>query len=347
MSLSAGKYWNLKNMADDSGRFCMLAVDQRPPIKNLCAERRGESTPRFSDIQAVKRQLITELSQHATAVLADPTYSLCDAMQILSPQHGLIVTLEDSLFESIPGGRVSGSIDNWSVSKIKRVGGNAVKVLIWYRPDQSQSTRQKQYDYAKQIGEACEKHDIPFLLELLVYPLEGEKNQTMDYVEQVGKQADHVIQSVVDFSGPEFGVDVFKLESPLPAAAVPDPTTESKLVEECSAYYKALAEASGRPWMMLSAGASKADFKNVLHFAYEAGASGFLAGRSIWWDDFQAFPDMDAMRTGLATNATQYMQELNSITVKSATPWHEHALYKGDAGPSGHDIENFPERYSD
>ncbi|MDA8746997.1 hypothetical protein N9M66_02170, partial [Litoreibacter sp.] len=94
--LSAGKYWGLRRLANEAGHFNMLAVDQRPPIKQIVMKSRGEDTPRYQDIRDVKRTMMEALSPHATAVLADPTYALTDAMQVLSPHHGLVVTLEDS-----------------------------------------------------------------------------------------------------------------------------------------------------------------------------------------------------------------------------------------------------------
>jgi tagatose 1,6-diphosphate aldolase len=77
------------------------------------------------------------------------------------------------MFEETPEGRFSSEIDDWSVAKIKRMGGDAVKVLAWYRPDApgTRHNRQKQKDFTKRIGEACARYDIPFLFELLVYPL--------------------------------------------------------------------------------------------------------------------------------------------------------------------------------
>ncbi len=41
----------------------------------------------------------------------------------------------DELLDDVAGGRLSAEIDDWSVEKIKRAGGDAVKVLTWYRPD--------------------------------------------------------------------------------------------------------------------------------------------------------------------------------------------------------------------
>ena len=58
-----------------------------------------------------------------------------------------------------------------------------------------------------------------------------------------------------------------------------------------------LGRISRRPWVMLSAGASAENFRKVLQYAYRAGASGFLAGRAIWWESFvQNFPDISQMQ---------------------------------------------------
>ena len=53
-------------------------------------------------------------------------------------------------------------IDHWSVSKIKRMGADAVKVLAWYRPDGGKNILKAQHDYVQRIGEECAKHDILF-----------------------------------------------------------------------------------------------------------------------------------------------------------------------------------------
>jgi len=90
------------------------------------------------------------------------------------------------------------------------MGGDAVKVLAWYRPDADPSVNQAQQDYTKRIGEACAASDIPFLFELLVYPLAKDADQTKDYVEMKGKKAEDVLRSVEEFAKPDYGVDVFK-----------------------------------------------------------------------------------------------------------------------------------------
>lgn len=329
-ALSAGKLWGMRRMADGQGLFKMTAVDQRPPIKNPIREKRGTAEAPYDDVAGFKLMLVEELQADSSAMLLDPHFALPRGLSILSPTKGLIVTLEDSIFEETEGGRLSSEIDDWSVEKIKRAGGDAVKVLAWYRPDASAAVREKQMDFAKRIGEACHRYDIPYLFELLVYPLPGEANQTTDYIEMKAKHADHVLESVRAFAAPEFGIDIFKLESPVSAKAVPGLDGEG--AGEVQKLFDEMGRIAGRPWVMLSAGAGMAEFRKVLEHAYAAGASGYLAGRAIWLKPFQHFPDWEAIRKGLRDEAVPYMQDLNALTDARATPWHRHAVFGGQVG---------------
>jgi tagatose 1,6-diphosphate aldolase len=329
MSISAGKYWGMRRMADATGRFRMTAVDQRPPIKNpIRAKRRTPQAP-WEDVAGFKELLIRELQAESSAMLLDPHYAYPRGVTMLDARLGLILTLEDSIFQETPGGRLSAEIDDWSVEKIKRAGGDAVKVLTWYRPDADAEVCAAQRDFTQRIGEACDRYDIPFVFELLVYPLAKDAEQTTEYVEMKTKQAQLVIDSVRAFADPRFGVDLFKLESPVPAGDVPEPGSPGSAAVQ--ALFDELDRAAGRPWVMLSAGAGMSEFRRVLHYAYGAGASGYLAGRAIWLEAFQRFPDWDGIRDELRGAAVPYMRELNELTGAMARPWHTHPCY-GAAG---------------
>jgi tagatose 1,6-diphosphate aldolase len=331
MELSPGKLWGMRRMADAAGRFKMVAVDQRPPIKNPIREKRGTSEAPFEDVAGFKLMLIEELQNDASAMLLDPHFALPGGLTLLSPAKGLIVTLEDSIFQETDGGRLSAEIDDWSVEKIKRVGGDAVKVLAWYRPDAEASVWRAQQDFTARIGEACARYDIPFVFELLVYPLPGEKNQTTQYIEMAEKKSDFVLDSVRVFADAKFGVDLFKVESPVPAREVRAPASQ-----QVQNVFDEMGRLCGRPWVMLSAGAGMAEFKNILACAYKAGASGYLAGRAIWAEPFRAFPDWAAIRQGLRAQSLPYMRELNALTDETARPWFEHPAYGGKPGVPHH-----------
>jgi len=333
MEMSPGKYWGMKRLADASGRFKMMAADQRPPIKNLINERRGTEAAPYSDVCEVKAALVRELTSEASAVLLDPHYAYPAAIGLVPAAKGLLLTLEDSVFDESPEGRLSAEIDHWSVTKIKRTGADAVKVLAWYRPDASAEVLDHQHQFVARIGDACRRFDIPFVFELLVYPMLGESGHTTDYVEQPGKKSDHVLRSVEAFSGPEYGIDLFKLECPINATNVPDPDDNTDDSQRATDLFAEMGRLAERPWVMLSAGAEKEQFHRILAHAYRAGASGYLAGRAIWWEAFQNFPDLGAMSAALRSDGVEYMRRINRLTDEQAMPWTSHQIHL-PSGPS-------------
>ena len=326
--ISPGKLTGLRRIADEGGRFKMLAVDQRPPIIDLVADRSETSTNLTESVAGFKEALVESLGHAASAVLVDPQYVFPMIIPELPHGSGTLVTLEHHEFEDTPTGRRSKAIPDWTVEKIKLSGGDAVKVLAWYRPDASDEVRDHQRQWVASIGDECRRFDIPFVFELLLYQFPGASGHTTDYTEHTGKRAEHVIRSVEDFAGPEYGIDVFKLESPVAASDI-------RVSEESNVahWFEALGEAAGRPWVMLSAGADATTFRLILEHAYRAGASGYLAGRAIWWDACsRSYPDLGQMRSELNGSALDYMRDINRLTDESAHPWELHPRF-GDAGP--------------
>ena len=56
--------------------------------------------------------------------------------------------------------------------------------------------------------------------------------------------------------------------------------------------------------------------------AFRAGASGYLAGRAIWWPTFEStFPDWDAMREGIAREGIPYALALHRLLEQYGKPW--------------------------
>lgn len=339
MSTSAGKLWGLRRLADESGRFKMVAVDQRPPIKQLVMTARGLDSATDEDVRAVKRLLVQELAADSSALLLDPHHAYPASIDLVPPAKGLLLTLEDSVFDESPGGRRSSEISNWSVEKIKRSGADAVKLLAWYRPDAAPDVLVHQQAFVARVGDACRRFDIPFVFELLAYPLAGD-------TDDASRRTDHVIQSVKAFASAEYGVDLFKLESPILPDGVPDPD-DPVAGPPVQAVFDELGQAAAQPWVMLSAGAGRTEFRRILTFAYRAGASGFLAGRTIWWEPLQKFPDMDSAGRELRTDGTNYLREIGRLTDEHALPFYEHPSY-GDRGAAlAGDLSDFRSTYRD
>src|SRR5919106_1382608 len=321
-----GKNRGLARLADAEGHFRMVALDQRPPLFDAIAQAKGITRDQveYADVTAAKRLLVETLAPHCSSMLFDPNFAVPAAIDLLPARCGLIMTLEEHRVEETPGGRKSRAITDWSVEKIRAIGGDAVKVLAWYRPDADPAVNEHQKRFVRSVGEDCAHHDIPYVLELLVYPFLGSANHTADYVESPGKLPKLVIDSVQEFAKPEYGVDLLKLESPLAANSLPprDGSAASKAAQKEFEAIGDICRQRNIPWVLLSGGAAPEKFERVLDFAYAAGAGGFLAGRTIWLDAVRShFPDRLAVAASLRKDGVGVLERLNTLTKAEAKAW--------------------------
>ncbi|THD67266.1 MAG: tagatose 1,6-diphosphate aldolase [Bradyrhizobium sp.] len=336
-----GKTRGLARLADAEGHFRMVALDQRPPMFEAIAQAKKITKDQvtYADVTAAKRLLVKALAPHCSSMLFDPNFAVPAAIDLMPARCGLIMTLEEHRVEETAGGRKSRVIDNWSVAKIRAMGGDAVKVLAWYRPEADAAINAHQHRFVREIGDECRRNDIPYVLELLVYPFLGSANHTADYVESPGKLPSLVIESVREFAKPEYGVDLLKLESPLAANALP-PRDGSLAADAAQREFDAIGEICserGIPWVLLSGGAARDKFERVLDYAYAAGAGGFLAGRTIWLDAVRMhFPDLAAVSAALNKESVATLNSLSKLTKERAHSWQpcfptfDHVQREGD-----------------
>ena len=319
-----GKAWGLRRLATPDGLFTMVATDQRPPIMDMIRARTG-AEPSFDQVAEVKRMLVTALAPEASALLIDPIWGYPPSFTALCPDRGLIITLEDHAYEDTPGGRRSRVIDGWSAARIRAIGADAVKLLAWYRPDASPDILAHQQQLVAEVGAACRAAAIPFVFELLTYPLGAATGQGTSYATDPNTRPALVLDSVRAFASPAYGIDLWKLESPLPPAAISDP--DGPAAAQTQAVFDALGQATPGPWVMLSGGADRQRFLWILTYALRAGACGFLAGRSIWADAIVAYPDTDAAMAALRSGAIARLAELRELTTRLARPLAIGAAY--------------------
>jgi tagatose 1,6-diphosphate aldolase len=305
----------MRRLANGCGRFAMLATDQRPPIMTLIASRTGKPAA-FAEIAEAKRLLIETLSPEASAVLVDPVWGYGASAAHLRADRGLIVTLEAHDYAETQAGRRSAAIPGWSAARIRRLGGDAVKVLAWFRPDADPSVIGHQSAFVAECGEQCRQEDIPFVFELLTYPLGA--GGAANYDADPRRRPEHVLASVRHFADAAYGVDLWKLESPLPPDTLPDP--DSREAVEAQRWFDAIGLACNAPWVLLSGGATPERFARTLTYACRAGASGFLAGRSIWADCFDAFPDSAAVAARLRAVAAPRLRVMAEQAAREARP---------------------------
>ncbi len=340
MKNSPGKLWGLRRLADPAGYWKMVAIDQRTPIFGPIAEKRGVPDAPRQDVVSVKQLLARHLAPRSSAILMDPNWAYPLCIDEVPPGVGLILSYEHHVTENSEGGRKTVPIPGWSVAKTRRIGADAVKVLVWNRADAAPEIRAHQEAFVEAAGRACREHDIVMLLEVLIYPLPGEEAGRVET-----RREKLVLDSIRPFCDPRFGVDIFKLEPPRAVHRVPDP--DGPDASSLQSAYDRMAALLPRPWVMLSAGASAADFERSLHYAYRAGASGYLAGRAIWWEAFGHFPDLARMEKALASDSVAVLDRLNALTDTMAQPWHRHGGDRARTPGPAADDPAFPASYGD
>lgn len=308
-TLTVGKVRGLRQIADDHGIFIMAAEDQRGSMRKMLNASNPDSV-QAQQMTDVKLDICRALSPYASAMLIDPEYGASQAITsgALRGNCGLLVSLENSDYEQVGDDRRAKILDNWGVDKIKRMGASGVKLLAYFRPDRGEGTT-FQRDLIARVGEECQKHDIPFILECVGYAVEGMKQDSPEYARL---KPEIVIETARMVSG--LGVDVYKAEFPADPKYEQD---ESKLLEYC----KALDEASAVPWVVLSAGVDIEIFRDQVRIACQGGASGFLGGRAIWKKSVQL--PADERRRFLETEGVQNLQGLVEIARSHARPWHQ------------------------
>lgn len=341
-SLSAGKLRALATLADDDGRFAMIAVDQRPPIFQALA-RHGDRAPadvRYEEVAAVKGALVEVLAPHATAVLLDPVWTHPHHLRAVPGRVGLLSTLEDYGFEDVAGERRSRLIDGWSVAKIRRSGAQAVKLLAWHRPDLSEASAAHQDALVAAVGRACTEHDLAFVLELLVYPRPGEDPAGAAYARA---KPERVLGSLRHYADPRYAVDLMKLEFPaelkrvdgFQAGAFDGVAREAVHdLDEVRGFLAGLDAASPVPWVLLSAGVGPREFALNVELALDAGASGVLAGRAVWYDALAAYPDLAAVKARLRDRSVPYLHQLRALVARGR-PWTDHPRFGGSPVVAG------------
>ena len=300
MPISLGKMRHLARCTTPDGRFVILAIDHRA---NLWDElQKHQSIPlRNEDMIAFKQDVIRTLLPHASGLLTDPAYGISQGITsgVIDAHKGLLAPLEVTDYSLHPAERDVNFIPDWSVEHIKRMGGDGVKLLLYYHPEALTAAIKR--SHVEKIVAECARWDIPFFLEPIAYSLDPQLHLSN------AELLDVSIHMAGLFSG--MGVDILKMSFPVDAKQSDDVAVWQ---DACERLHLAC---NGTPWALLSGGVSYTTFAQQARIACAAGAQGVIVGRAVWAD---AIPlSGDEREDFLEGIAAARMQELAAITTQN------------------------------
>jgi len=325
MKITPGKQKGLQAVSDSRGVIAAAAMDQRGSLKSAFAKEKNidkkEVTAKM--LEEFKTAVTRILTPHASAILLDPEYGLPAALS-RSKNAGLLLAYEDSGYDNTRPGRLPDLLNIWSVRRLAAAGADCIKILLYYTPFDPPDVNEIKHAWVERIGEECAGVDIPFFLELVGYE-EGGDEKSIGFAR---KKPDVVTQSVVEFSKPQYGVDILKLEVPVNmtfvAGSKANKGESAYTRDEAKEHFRRAAAAAKKPFIYLSAGVSNDVFLETLELAGEAGVnfSGVLCGRATWKDAIPVYAKqgVKALEDWLSDQGVKNIENVNSC-LKVAKPW--------------------------
>src|ERR1700676_2927130 len=286
MAITPGKLKHLKALSNKDGIIAAAAMDQRGSLLKSLATAKGVDQKAITwDMMSEFKTAVTRvLTPHASAILLDPEFGL-DAAKARASNAGLLLAYEETGYDNTQPGRLPDLLPHVSAKRIKDWGANAVKILIYYTPFDDQQVNDIKHAFIERIGAECETHQIPFFLEFVGYDPKGGDEKGLEFAKQ---KPQVVMGAMEEFSKPQYGVDVLKVEVPINANFVEGSSVykgqKAYSRSEALDLFRRAAELAKKPFIYLSAGVGNAQFVESLNMAAEAGTdySGVLSGRTNW-----------------------------------------------------------------
>lgn len=327
MQLSQGKVNHMNALSNDKGVIAAAAMDQRGSLRKSIATARGVPQEQVTDdmMSEFKIAVSKVLTPHASAILLDPEFGI-PAAKARSKNAGLLLAYEESGYDNTKEGRLPDLLPHLSVKRIKELGADAVKILIYYTPFDKAEVNDIKHAFIERIGAECETYDVPFFLEFVGYDPEGGDEKGFEFAK---KKPEVVIGAMREFGKPQYKVDVLKVEVPVNAEYVEGSSVyKGKTAytrKEALDLYRRAAEEAKKPFIYLSAGVGNDQFVESLNMAAEADTdySGVLCGRATWKDGIPVYAKggVTALEDWLADQGVKNINAVNAA-IKGAKSWH-------------------------
>src|SRR5581483_521575 len=255
MQLSEGKIKHMKALSNNKGVIAAAAMDQRGSLRKSIASAKGVPAQQITDdmMSEFKVAVAKALTPHASAILLDPEFGI-PAAKARAKNAGLLLAYEESGYDNTKPGRLPDLLPHLSVKRIKDLGADAVKILIYYTPFDSADVNDIKHAFIERIGAECEYYQIPFFLEFVGYDPQGGDEKGFEYAK---KKPDVVIGSMKEFGKPQYKVDVLKVEVPVNSNFVEGSTSykgqSAYSRKQALDLFRKASDTAQRPFIYLSA----------------------------------------------------------------------------------------------
>jgi tagatose 1,6-diphosphate aldolase len=322
VKMTPGKLKGMKAVADTRGVIAAAAMDQRGSLQKALSKEKGSDIP--GSMMEEFKGLVTEvLTPHASAILLDPEWGIGPSKR-RAKNAGLLMAYEKTGYDKTGPGRLPDLLDDWSVRRLKEVGADCIKILLYYTPFDPPSVNNIKHAWVERIGDECRANDIPFFLEFVGYE-EGADEKGLEYAK---KKPEIVRASMAEFTKDRYGVDVMKVEVPINMTFVEGAKVfggkKAYTRDEAKQHFLHCAKVATKPFIFLSAGVSNAEFTESLALAAESGVrfSGVLCGRATWKDGISIYGKQgaSAFRAWLESKGVENIKNVNAA-LKPASPW--------------------------
>jgi tagatose 1,6-diphosphate aldolase len=278
-------------IAGPDGVIVGAAVDHRDALRVVLARKNLDVSD--AEVSALKVCVARALAPHASTMLLDAEFSAAQAVAAgaLPGDTALVIPLEANGYGEASTAASTRLLEGWSAAKAAALGASGCKLLLPYRVDRVEHARGQEQVVRAAVRD-CHEAGVALVLEPIVYEASGEAF------------GDLVVEGARRLA--TLGPDILKVQYPGSAAAC------RRLDKACGPRV---------PWVLLGAGASGDALATQIQRACEAGASGFIVGRTLFADALSR--DLETTASELRDVSVPLLQKLATVAKRHATPWRK------------------------
>ncbi|WP_047458620.1 tagatose-bisphosphate aldolase [Rhizobium rhizogenes] len=289
--LTTAEMRGYQQICGSDGAMMVIACDQRGGMRSLLAKE-PEAQAAISDktLGDTKADIARFLASQASCVLVDPICAVPALVddRIIQRDTALLIGLDASGWDTSPEGyRLSKLVPGITARRVRQLGATGGKIMVYLRSDRDEANVHN-IKILHQCIEDFAREDLLLVVEFLTYRFDDE-----DEAEYKAK-----IPSLIVGGSRiclDYGAKVLKI--PYPGSP-----------QACAEVTKLAGDV---PWAVLSAGVDHSTFLTQVEDAMRNGASGVIAGRSLWKDCISL--DRAVTRDRLETVAVPRLREIQAV----------------------------------